>query len=83
MEWLKNIIDELNDYAGLLSLLAVLAAILVPWRIYRKNRKEDLQRLKDEFEQREHMKGVATTPDAKESSVRQHVVKMAIKRGTK
>lgn len=44
--WL-HIIGFLNDYVGVLSLLAVLAAIIVPVCIYKKNRKNELQRLKD------------------------------------
>lgn len=40
----------LNDYAGLLSLLAVLAAIIVPYSIYRKQRKDEIQSIKDELD---------------------------------
>ena len=44
-----EIFAYLNDYAGLLSLLAVLAAIIVPYRIYRKQRKDQIQSIKDEL----------------------------------
>ena len=47
MELWQHIINALNDYAGLLSLLAVVAAIVVPICIYKRNRKNELQRLKD------------------------------------
>lgn len=40
----------LNNYAGLLSLGALLAAIIVPVAIYRRNRKNELLRLKDRRE---------------------------------
>lgn len=45
-----KIFASLNDYAGLLSLLAVLAAIIVPYRIYRKQRKDEIQSIKDELD---------------------------------
>ena len=83
MEWLKNIIEALNDYAGLFSLLAVVAAIVVPWRIYQRNRKEDLQRLKDELETRQSYQGVAAPTADKEASIRREVLKETIKRGEK
>ena len=40
----------LNNYSGLFSLLAVLASVLVPFWIYRKQKKEHLQDLKDELD---------------------------------
>ena len=43
MEWLKQFIEFLNSCAGLLSLLAVLAAIIVPIKIYNKQRKNARQ----------------------------------------
>lgn len=49
MEFLE-IFARLNDYAGLLSFLAVLAAIIVPYRIYRKQRKDEIQSIKDELD---------------------------------
>ena len=43
-------IESLNNYAGLLSLLAVLAAIFVPIVIYKKERKAERLAMKDELE---------------------------------
>lgn len=43
MEWL-------NNYAGLFSLLAVIAAITVPYVIYRKGRKDERRAMKDELD---------------------------------
>lgn len=40
----------LNNYSGLLSLLAVVASVIVPFWIYRKQKKDHLQDLKDELE---------------------------------
>ena len=40
----------LNEYSGLFSLLAVVASIIVTFWIYRKQKKEHLQDLKDEYD---------------------------------
>ena len=42
--------EFLNEYSGLFSLLAVVASIIVPFWIYRKQKKEHLQDLKDEYD---------------------------------
>lgn len=42
--------ERLNNYAGLFSLLAVLAAIIVPCVIYRKGRKDERKAMKDELD---------------------------------
>jgi hypothetical protein len=47
---LKDIIESLNSYAGLFSLLAVVAAIVVPFIIHRIERKSQRQTMKDELE---------------------------------
>ena len=43
-------IESLNNYAGLFSLLAVLSAIVVPIVIYKKERKAEKLSMKDELE---------------------------------
>ena len=45
-----SIIESLNNYAGLFSLLAVLAAIVVPIVIHKRERKEERLAMKDELE---------------------------------
>ena len=42
--------ELLNEYSGLFSLLAVVASVIVPLWIYRKQKKEHLQDLKDEYD---------------------------------
>ena len=39
--------ELLNEYSGLFSLLAVVASVIVPFWIYRKQKKEQKQDLKD------------------------------------
>ncbi|MCR4769419.1 MAG: hypothetical protein K5874_04300 [Bacteroidaceae bacterium] len=43
-------IESLNNYAGLFSFLAVLAAVIVPIVIYKWERKNERQAMKDELE---------------------------------
>lgn len=42
--------EFLNEYSGLFSLLAVVASVIVPFWIYRKQKKEHLHDLKDEYD---------------------------------
>ena len=42
--------ELLNEYSGLFSLLAVVASVIVPFWIYRKQKKDHLQDLKDELD---------------------------------
>ena len=50
LELIKQIIESLNSCAGLLSLSAVLAAIIVPIIIYKKQRQSEKQDLQDELD---------------------------------
>ena len=47
---LANIFTRLNDYSGLFALLAFLAAAIVPFCIYRKQKKDDRRAMRDELE---------------------------------
>ena len=86
MEWIQNIIAELNNYAGLFSLLAVVVAIIsiyVSVRIHRKKAEEELRQLQDELDEMERLHTVAWPSDVKDKLTREHVLKEAIKRGRK
>lgn len=52
----------LNQFAGLLSLCAVLAAIIVPYVIYRKQRKNELQSIKNELDAMKEIKEMSMFP---------------------
>ena len=45
-----DLIHSLNDYAGLLSLLAVIAAIFVPIIIYNWGKNDERQAMQDELD---------------------------------
>lgn len=86
MEWIQKIISELNNYAGLFSLLAVVVAIIgiyVSVRIHRKRAEEEFLQLQDELDEMERLRTVAWPSDVKDKLTREHVLKEAIKRGRK
>ena len=45
-----ELINSLNDYAGLFSLLAVITAIVVPIAIYKRGRSDERQAIQDELD---------------------------------
>lgn len=47
---MMNIFTVLNDYSGLFALLAFFAAIFIPVYIYKKQKEDNRQSLRDELE---------------------------------
>ena len=81
MEFWQHIIDWINANAGVVSFFALLAAVIVPWVIYRKNKKAKLQEMQDEYEARKEYQGVAMPSSDKEASIRRRALEKGIKRG--
>ena len=75
MEWLYNLIIELNNYAGLFSLLALLAAIIVPFSIYRKNKQDARQDAIDELEVRKNFSWSGKLLNDKDDYIRENLLK--------
>lgn len=75
MEWLYNLIIELNNYAGLFSLLALLAAIIVPFSIYRKNKQDAQQDAIDELEVRKNFSWSGKLLNDKDDYIRENLLK--------
>ncbi len=75
----KKILCWLNGYAGLLSLCAVLAAIIVPNRIYRKQRKDELQSIKDELESIDEIGRFTMTSSQRELYTRKHYLEKRLR----
>lgn len=61
-----RMIERLNDYAGLFSLLAVLAATIVPVVIYRKTRKNEREDMRDELKAMNDVSGFPMTEGERE-----------------
>lgn len=70
----------LNQFAGILSLCAVLAAIIVPYRIYKKQRKDDLQSIKDELESIEEISRFPMSSSERELYTRKSLLERQMKR---
>ena len=83
-EWFKEAIKSLNDYAGLFSLLAMIAAIIVPYRIYKKERNDrsnaERQAMQDELEAMEHNSRFPMSMEARKYFTKKHILKKGLNR---
>ena len=70
----------LNQFAGLLSLCAVLAAIIVPYIIYKKQRKDELQSIKDELDSIEEIGRFPMSSSEREQYTRKFLLERQLKR---
>mgnify|MGYP006344222791 CR=1 FL=1 len=77
---IKDIIISLNSYAGLFSLLALLAAIVVPIAIYQNQRKNEKQDLQDELDTLNEFAGKAMYDNAKQHFIRKTSLEKKLKR---
>lgn len=77
---LTELIGLLNSYAGLLSLFAVLAAIIVPYRIYHKQRKDELESIKDELESIHEISRFPMASSERELYTRKFLLEKRLKR---
>lgn len=73
-------IESLNNYAGLFSLLAVLAAIVVPIVIYKKERKAEELSMKDELEAMQDYSRFPMSFDEREYFTRKSKLEKGLKR---
>lgn len=70
----------LNQFAGLLSLCAVLAAIIVPYIIYKKQRKDELQSIKEELDSIEEIGRFPMSSSERELYTRKLLLEKQLKR---
>ena len=80
MSNIVDLIESLNDYAGLFSLLAVLAAVFVPFIIYKKERKSERQAMKDELEAMRENSHFPMTIEEREYYTKQGKLEKGLKR---
>lgn len=73
-------LDWLNGYSGLLSLLAVLAAIIVPYSIFRKQRKDEIQSIKDELDAMEDVSRFPMSSSERDLYTRKFLLEKRLKR---
>ena len=73
-------IESLNNYAGLFSFLAVLAAVIVPIVIYKWERKNERQAMKDELEAMRENSHFPMTIEEREYYTKQGKLEKGLKR---
>ena len=74
---LTEFIGLLNSYAGLLSLFA---AIIVPYRIYHKQRMDELESIKDELESIHEISRFPMASSERELYTRKFLLEKRLKR---
>ncbi len=79
-EFLKNMLDNLNNYAGLFSLFAVLASIIVPCIIYKKENKAKKQAMQDELESIQEMSRFPMSMQEREFFTKKSMLEKGLKR---
>ena len=72
--------EALNDYAGLFALLALVAAIIVPYIIYRWQKKDERQKMQDEYDALQRSLRVPLTKEQREIHIKQEVLEKQLKR---
>ena len=77
---MSSMIESLNNYAGLFSLLAVLSAIVVPIVIYKKERKAEKLSMKDELEAMQDNSRFPMSIDEREYFTRKSKLEKGLKR---
>lgn len=73
MEWL-------NYFSGLFALLALIASVVVPYVIYRKQKKDKQQDYKDEYEAIQRVNQFPMTHDERERFYREFYLEKKIGR---
>ncbi len=76
MDFLKS----LNEYAGLLALLALLAAIIVPFLIYKIGVRDKKQEYRDELEGFDSTCIFPMSSDERDRAARRHMMEKALKK---
>ncbi len=80
MQIMSTILESLNEYAGLFSLLAVFASVIVPFVIYKKERKDEKQAMKDELEAMQSNSRFAMSFEEREYFTKQAKLEKGLKR---
>ena len=79
IEWLHSVVQFLNSNAGVVSALALLAAIFVPICIYRKGKRDQRKALQDEYDAMNESYNNMTS-DARQEAMRRNALYNQLKR---
>ena len=72
--------EALNNYAGLFALLALIATIVVPIVIYRLQKKEERQKMQDEYDALQSTLRFPMTPEQRKINAKKSVLEKGLKR---
>ena len=72
--------EALNNYAGLFALLALIATIVVPIVIYKLQKKEERQKLQDEYDALQQSLRVPFIKEQREINIKKYVLEKQLKR---
>ena len=80
LDIILKILDWLNANAGILSLGAILAAIIVPYRIYKKQRIDEILSFKDELDALNEMNKFSLSYEERDLFTRKFLLEKRLKR---
>lgn len=80
LDIILKILDWLNANAGILSLGAILTAIIVPYRIYKKQRKDEILSFKDELDVLNEMNKFSLSYEERDLFTRKFLLEKRLKR---
>ena len=80
LDIILKILDWLNANAGILSLGAILTAIIVPYRIYKKQRKDEILSFKDELDVLNEMNKFSLSYEERDVFTRKFLLEKRLKR---
>lgn len=72
--------ELLNQYSGFFSLLAVVASVIVPFWIYRKQQVEERHELQDELEMLNKHDAIMTNQNIRQRDARKECIKRRLRR---
>ena len=72
--------ETLNNYAGLFALLALIATIVVPIAIYKLQKKEEHQKMQDEYDALESTLRHPMTPEQRKINAKKWALEKGLKR---
>ena len=78
-EW-KEILSWLNDCAGLFALLALIAAIIVPTYIYKRQRRNEREAAQEELEAMKENEGFPMSIEDRNFYVKKRMLEQKAKR---
>lgn len=75
-----DLITLLNDFAGLFALLALIATIVVPIVLYKKQKQDERQAMQDELDAMNNLDRFPFTDSQRQHHLRKYILEKGLKR---